>query len=155
MKNQSLTVQQCKERKMTVIVEPAEYESLPMGEYAAEITDIVEIEGNYDKPVVQFTYTLLGEEHKDRTIRGWCNKTMNRKSNLYKLTKAILNRSSLNGYTFNSDDLIGRRVLLTVLVKPREDGTPSNRIESVRSFLSNETGGSATPPPSRVDDIPF
>ncbi len=149
---------------MPVIIEQVEYTVIPTGDYTARITEIEDDEGLYG-PQVKFGFTISGGEFDGESLLGWCSAKFSVKSNLYKWTRAAFGADIPTDYSFNSNDLLNRKVALTVVIKESEDGTEFNRIEGVRG--KNSTGPAPAPqpagyppqpesPPAETEDeIPF
>jgi len=116
----------------------------PVGEYVGRIDKIVEKPGDYG-PQLQFSFKLIQMDEKASPVLGWCSQTFSNKSKLYAYTKAAFGGGPIpETYDFDSDDLIGKKVLLTLVIRDREDGTPFNRIDSLR----------AIPATGEVPDLP-
>jgi len=127
----------------------------PVGEYVARIDEIVEKAGTFG-PQLQFRFKLIQMEKDASPILGWASATFSNKSKLYAWTKAAFGGGEIpRQYTFDSDDLIGKKVLITLVVRDREDGTPFNRIDSLRAIP--ESGEVPDPPAAVVgqEEIPF
>lgn len=149
---------------MSIIIEQAQYTLVPTGDYKARIAEIVEDEGVYG-PQVKFAFLVVGGEFDDQTLLGWCSAKFSSQSKLYQWTRAAFGADIPTEYAFNSDDLLGRNVILTVIVREKDDGTEFNKIERVRTRGSNSTGPAPqpagyppqpeSPPASDDDEIPF
>ena len=148
---------------MPIIIEQAQYTIVPTAEYKARIVEIDEDEGQFG-PQVKFSFIILGGEYDGQTLLGWCSAKFSSQSKLYHWTRAAFSADIPTDYSFNSDDLLNRKVALTVVIKQKDDGSEFNRIEDVRG--SNSTGPAPTPqpvappPPSPSpyaddDEIPF
>ena len=137
---------------MTIKIEQTIYEPVPTGRYSAKIVDIEETEGQFG-PQLKFTFELPPDEDgENRTIFGWCSKKFSSKSKLYGWTRAALGGNSIDrSYMFNSDDLIGRKVTLSVTEEQGELGIV-NKISSVIPYV-NKTSGQDKPtqPPISED----
>jgi hypothetical protein len=116
---------------MPIIIEQTHWEPIPTGNYPAKIVDLEEIDEQYG-PQIKFTFELTpDDEGESRTIYGWCTRKFSPKSKLYGWMKAALGGGPIDrNYKFNSDDLIGRRVILSITEDQREDGLV-NRISGV------------------------
>jgi hypothetical protein len=142
---------------MGIQVEQTVYEVLPTGEYVASIHQIEETEGQYGSQL-KFEFVVEGGENDGTTLLGWASKKFSNKSKLYKWARAAFNADIPTDYTFDSDDLIGRKVVLTVVVDSKDDGTEFNRVDAVRPLKHKKSGNGAPPPPPpdfEEDDIPF
>ena len=105
----------------------------PVGEYAATITAIKEKEGQFG-PQLQFTFMLDVAREQENPLLGWTSAIFSARSKLYKWVKAAFGGSQLSReYTFDSDDVIGKKVLLTLVVRERDDGSSFNTIDSLRA----------------------
>ena len=137
---------------MTIKIEQTIYEPVPTGRYSAKIVDIEETEAQFG-PQLKFTFELPPDEDgENRTIFGWCSKKFSSKSKLYGWTRAALGGNSIDrSYMFNSDDLIGRKVTLSVTEEQGELGIV-NKISSVIPYV-NKTSGQDKPtqPPISED----
>jgi hypothetical protein len=147
---------------MSVKLKQEIYETLPMGQYSATITDIEETEGHYG-PQLAFTFTVAGGEHDGALLKGWTSAKFSNKSKLYAWTKAAFGGADIpEDYTFDSDHLLSRKVTLGVIIRVKpEDGTEFNRVDSVMPFNGTPvpapaaSGQPAFPPMAEEDDIPF
>ena len=110
----------------------------PVGEYVAKIAKVVPKAGDYG-PQLQIGFKLIQMDDDASPVLGWCSQTFSNKSKLFAWTKAAFGGGDIpREYTFDSDDLIGKKVLITLVIRDREDGTPFNRIDSLRAIP--ETG---------------
>ena len=132
---------------MTFEIEQTQYVLLPVGEYPAQITTVEPDDGQFG-PQVKFTFTILDGDYKDQTLLGWASAKFNNKTKLYDWTRAVFDRPIPYDYNFRSDDLVGQKVSLTVIVKRKDDGTEFNRIEAVRTYSSNEKSDNGSVPSS-------
>lgn len=105
----------------------------PAGEYRARIYDIVETEGQFGIQL-QFLFSLLDVPPDVATVRGWASAKFSPRSKLYAWTKAAFGGGLIPlDQEFDSEDLLGRPVLLTLVIRDREDGSQFNKIDSVRA----------------------
>lgn len=134
---------------MTITLEQTFYEPIPTGKYPAKINQIEVADGQFG-PQLRFTFELPpGENSESRTLIGWCSQKFSNKSKLYGWTKAAFGGESIDrSYTFSSDDLVGKKVNLTVVEKENDDGV-FNKIEGVTPFIvkENQTPPQSTSPP--------
>lgn len=128
-----------------MIIEQTRFELLPVGEYVAEVTAVDPEEGMYG-PQLKFTFTTRGGEHEGQQLAAWTSARFSPKTKLYAWAKAAFNAAIPADYHLNTDDLLGRRVNLTVVIKTKEDGTEFNRIEDVRPYQPKRPV--TAPPPS-------
>jgi hypothetical protein len=118
--------------KMKIIIEQTFFEPVPTGKYPAKITEIEETEGMYGLQL-KFTFELSPEVvGEPRSLIGWTSKKFSNKSKLFRWTKAALGPID-RSYQFDSDDLIGRKVNITVVEVEGDDGV-YNKIEDVSPF---------------------
>jgi hypothetical protein len=154
--NENTNTNEKDNEKMGIQIEQTRYEVLPVGEYPAEITEIEQDDGQFG-PQCKFEFTLINAKNAGHTLLGWTSAKFSPKSKLFKWTKAALNTQISPQYNFDSDDLIGKRVNLTLVIRENDDGAEFNRIEEVRAFDPKSNGGNVvgTQPPIEEDEIPF
>lgn len=104
-------------------VDPKVYVNIPLGSYSATVQEIAEAEGKFGP---QFRWTFdLGEVEdvdgnlEDRTLVGYTSQALTPKSKLWTWTAALGVDPSLG---LDTEDLIGKRVILDVTLEPRRDG---------------------------------
>lgn len=118
---------------MGIIIPQTKTQLHPVGEYRAVIADISAAEGEFG-PQLEFTFGLFGVPRDVAVIRGWASQKFSPRSKLYAWTKAALGGGPIaEDYDFDSDDLIDKEVLLTLVVRDREDGSQFNRIDSIKA----------------------
>ena len=118
---------------MSITIEQHVFELLPVGEYPAKIADIKLEDGQFGQQV-KFTFEIPNGEEEPRTMWGWSSAKFTPASKLYAWTQAALGGGPIDrGYNFNSDDLIGKKVTLIVVVKEGDKGE-FNRIDTIRPF---------------------
>ena len=116
---------------MSIKIEMTKYEAVDPGIYPGKITSIDEEEGKFG-PQIKFTFELETDNGDQKTLIGWTSKRFSKKSKLYSWTTSLLGVLPDN-YTFDSDDLIGKEVLLVVGLRHGTDGvTLFNSIESIK-----------------------
>lgn len=119
---------------MSITIEQTSYELLPVGDYAAVITDIQSEAGLYG-PQLRFTFTIEGDAHNGNQLKGWCSAKFSPKSKLYEWSRAAFGGAEIPAdYAFNSDHILGRKVTLSVIIDPKDDGTEFNKIQTVKRF---------------------
>ena len=118
-----------------VTIEQVYYEPIPTGKYPAKIKEIVEADGQFG-PQLKFTFELQpGEGGESRELLGWTSQKFSNKSKLYKWTKAAFGGSPIDrSYTFKSEDLVGRSVLLTVVERESDDGEIYSKVDGLSVF---------------------
>jgi hypothetical protein len=139
---------------MTLTIKQTRFQLLPIGEYTAKITDIDADDGKFG-PQVRFEFEIQGGDYSGQTLLAWASATFSPRSKLYAWTRAALGSDILPDYDFNSDDLLGRMVMVTVVIRPNDDGAEFNRVENIRPYRPKRNGGSQKLPPSEHDEIPF
>jgi len=116
---------------MSIQIEQEVYETLPVGEYVATISDIEPTDGLYGQQL-KFTFTITEpEERAGRDLLGWCNAKFSRQSKLFKWTKAAFGGGPIDTrYNFDSSHIVGNRVRLVVVIKTNDNGE-YNKVEEV------------------------
>lgn len=118
---------------MGITIKQTVYDPIPTGKYTARISKIEESAGQYG-PQLKFVFDLQpGEDGKSRSLTGWASKNFSVRSKLYEWTLAALGPFD-HEYAFNSDDLIGKKVILVVTEKVGDQGVFSV-ITSVLPYL--------------------
>ena len=137
---------------MTITIQQTFYEPVPTGPYAAKLVAIVEKEGEYGT-YLEFTFELPPNENGEaRTVLGFATPTFSNKSKLYAWTKAIRGGGKIDrNYTFNSDDLIGRKVYINVVVEEEEENCPKNKVVSLSPYVKPDSQN-PSPQPTQSDD---
>lgn len=136
---------------MTIRIEQTIYEPVPTGRYSAKIVEIAESDGQFG-PQVKITFELPPDEHGEtRTIYGWCSQKFSSRSKLYDWTKAALGGGPIErDYTFSSDELIGKKVTLSITEENGDLGL-FNKISSVLPYV-NQTSVQAQPTQQQDED---
>lgn len=134
---------------MAIQIVQTSYEVIPTGKYAAKVAAIEAADGQFG-PQLKFRFELAPDATgKTRNLTGFTSARFNPKTKLYKWTAAALRKEIARDYTFNSDDLLGRYVFLTVLEKSGDKGMYSS-IEDVLPYVKPQPV--ITPP---LDDPDF
>lgn len=119
---------------MSIKIEQTVYELLPVGDYHAVITDIQQTDGIYG-PQLCFSFTIEGGDHDGSQLKAWCSAKFSTKSKLYEWARAAFGGVEIPPtYTFDADDVMGRKVTLTVIINAKDDGTEFNKIQTVKRF---------------------
>ena len=106
------------------------YEPIDPGNYVAKIAKIEDVEGQFGEQH-KFTFELApDEEGETRTMLGWCSAKFSSKSKLGEWVRAILfnNNEIPTGFELDTDELIGRSVMLQVSTEKDTDGNEINKI---------------------------
>lgn len=139
---------------MSLVINQTRYELLPVGEYVAAISAIEADDGKFG-PQVKFEFEIQNGDYAGQTLLAWASAKFSPRSKLYGWTRAAFAGDIPPDYDFKSDDLLGRNVLVTVVVRPNEEGAEFNRVENIRPYRPKRHGGSQMPPPSLDDEIPW
>lgn len=111
-------------------------EPLPEGMYEATFQELTEEEGKFG-PQLKAKFQIEAPGYEGRTLTGWASRSFSPKSKLYGWVKAAVfgGRDIPETYqTFDSDHLIGRRVLLLVETAKGSDGETYNKITTVLPY---------------------
>lgn len=144
-------------------VQQTVYETLPTGDYSAVVAEIAEAEGMYG-PQAAWLFTINEGPHSGDQVRAWTSAKFSPKSRLYQWAQAAFGGAEIPpGYDFDSDDLIGRQVTITLVVRAKDDGTDFNRVDAVRKWRAPAGQAAAAaapslgefPPKGGANDIPF
>lgn len=141
------------------------YEIIPTGDYPAMIESIDDSDGMFG-PQACWTFAIDGGEHQGSKVKAWTSAKFSPKSRLYQWTQAAFGGADIPPtYDFNSDDLVGRKVTISLVVKVKpEDGTEFSKVETVRKWRpagSNQAslippaGETFPPKEAGTEDIPF
>jgi hypothetical protein len=135
---------------MSIKIQQTYYEPIPTGKYPAKIGSIEEAEGQFG-PQLKFSFELPpSQDGASRTLLGWCSKKFSQKSKLFTWTRAALGGAKIDrNYTFSSDDILGKRVLLTVIEEEGDSGI-YNKITSVLPY----NGQSKSTQPAPTESVP-
>lgn len=139
-------------------VEQTVFEVLPTGDYSAVVDAIEDADGMYG-PQAAWSFVIDEGEHKGAQVRAWTSAKFSPRSRLYQWTQAVFGGADIPpAYTFDSDDLLGRRVTISLIVRVKpEDGSEFNRVESVRKWrpLGGSQAAGFPPKGGGADDIPW
>ena len=117
---------------MGVKIPKKTYVTLPEDTYIGDIEVVETVTGDYGEQV-KF-YFSLPEIEDDVSLVGWCSASYSDKSKLFSWAKAALGPDFDPNEDFDSDKLIGRRVMLDVSKRLSTSGTEFNRIESLIKY---------------------
>ena len=114
------------------------HEILPAGQYPAKITEIeLDEEGKFG-PQFKFKFTLPpGENNKSRELTGWTSDVFsNHPSKLYEWVQAaVFDGGEIpKEYSFDSDGMLGKYVMLIVALETNDDGKKFNKIKTVLPY---------------------
>lgn len=137
---------------MGIQIQQSVYETIPTGEYKASIENIEEVEGQFGDQL-KFEFVIEGGEYDGTSLLGWVSKKFSNKSKLFKWTRAAFGGADIPiDYNFDSDDLLSRKVVLTVVVTSKDDGSEFSKISDVRPLRQKKSGNGAPPPPNYQED---
>lgn len=135
---------------MAIRIPQKHVETLPMGEYEALVKALdMEIRdfGSGDQEQVRWFFSVERPDGEPVDVPGWCSATFSNRSKLYAWTQAAFGGVPLpRDYAFNSGDVIGRRVLLTLTVEERDDGSDYNKVHKVKPYVDLDAPDQDKPP---------
>lgn len=136
---------------MGISIQQTSVELIPTGEYTAVIKKIEEVTGQFG-PQLKFGFELTAPDQAGRQISDWVSMVFNPKSKLYLLTKAAFGGSVIpEDYNFNSDDIMGRKLILVIAETPKKQD-PSTIINKINLYKgipkAKPANGTAKPVPS-------
>ena len=115
-------------------------ETMPRSTYLGKVADVQVADGKFG-PQAQFTIDIIGDnyggKYAGKQLKAWTSLkfSMTLKCKLYRWALAILGAPVLApGYTLNTDDLIGRTVLVDVDVETGADGAEYNKVAELRAY---------------------
>jgi hypothetical protein len=114
-------------------------EPIPTGEYRVRVESITEQKSKFDD-TVQLVWKLrvLNSEFEGRELTAWTNATTSTKSKLAKWARAC-GYDIVAGDEFDTDDLVGCKVIAVVTVKRTDAGELFNRVEDLLPLHARET----------------
>jgi hypothetical protein len=125
----------------TLTASKAEFEVMPVGDYLAQITNYEEEVGNFG-PQFKFTFEIVSpKEYAGKNKVAWCSQKLtsgSKKSKLWGWVEAAYNRPITEGEQVDIDTLVGRQVVLTLVVEPRDDGSEINKVQVIKAFKKQE-----------------
>lgn len=150
---------------MPIISQKRAYPVVPTGEHLATIRAVEEVEGKFPdkhgdiKPQLQITFDLgQNAAGEDMQLRAWTSLYFSPKSKLYALAGAAFGGKPIpETYNLNTDDLIGRKLRLVVVVEDK-DGREFSKIVGYKAANAPKAQPQPTPPPAQADEpqsIPF
>lgn len=129
-----------------------EYDPLGNGQYPSEITGVEGVESDRftdknGRPARQYCFTLelLEPVHADRTLLVWATATMSSRSKLGRdLVGPLFGNEWLKENPFNSEYMVGLRVVALVSEKIKDDGTKIDHVTGFRAIPKQWENGSYT-----------
>ena len=119
-----------------MFIEPTKYTPIPTADYPAVIREIEAVDGEYGQQL-KFLLGLgqvadvdgeMPDEGHERRLTAYASCKLSPKSKLWGWAQAC-RLDPEEG--LNTADMIGKTVRVTVVVKKRDDGTLTNRVEEV------------------------
>ena len=120
---------------MGIKIEQTTFDAVPTGEYKAVITAIEPAEGKFG-PQLQIKSEINDGPYAGNTFLCWVSPKFSPKSRLYEWVEAALAMPVPKSYTFDSDHLIGREVIATLVVRELDGGGEVNRVDKVRKVTN-------------------
>lgn len=133
------SVPQKENQIMGIRIEQTTYDAVPTGDYKAVITEITSVEGKFG-PQLQIKSEISSGPYAGNTFMCWVSPKFSPKSRLYEWVEAALVMPVPKTYTFDSDHLIGREVVATLVVRELDGGGEVNRVDRVRAAKGGELG---------------
>jgi len=118
-------------------IEQSYFEPVPTGDYQCVVGAVAPDEGQFG-PQLQFRFDITAGDMTDRSLMGWCSQKFSPKSKLYKWTRAILGKDIPRGWALDTDLLLDRPVVATVVVQTREDGSEYNKLTDLRPYRNGQ-----------------
>jgi hypothetical protein len=112
---------------------------IPTGEYRVRVESITEQKSKFDD-AVQLVWKLrvLNSEYEGRELTAWTNATGSTKGKMAKWARAC-GYDIVAGDEFDTDDLVGCKVVAVVTVKRTDTGEMFNRVEDILPLPARET----------------
>lgn len=127
-------------------IERNDFLVLEAGTYVAKIARIEAAEGKFG-PQLQWDFDLEG----GGSIRAWCGASLTPKSKLFGWVKALLGNVPDE---LETDDLVGLPCRLMITVRTRDDGTETNRVETILPVRQQQRRTTPAPEPA-TENMPF
>lgn len=130
--------------------EPRVFLPIPTGAYPAKIKEVEQVEGQYG-PQWRWTFDLgivenVEEEMEEKTLTYYTPNYITAANKLGKMLSAL---GIPTDEIFESGDIIGKGVTLTVIEAPRKDGSIGNNIEAVLPPRKKKAGANGTAAPAK------
>jgi len=117
---------------MGIKIEMTKYEPIPAGVYVAQVGNVEEAEGQFGSQL-KIRFDLLDPDFDDRSLTGWTSCKLSPKSKLWAWTKAAIfsGHDIPDGWSFDSDELLDKRVQIVVSAERGSDGEVFNKVKDV------------------------
>jgi len=113
-------------------------EPIPTGEYKARIESVTEQPSKFGETQLVWKLRVLDPQWEGRELTAWTNATTSTKSKLAKWARAC-GYDIVAGDEFDTDDLVGCKVIAVVTVKRTDSGEMFNRVEDLLPLHARET----------------
>lgn len=126
-------------------IKQSSYEPVPTGDYSAKIGSCVVEASKYGEQV-RFRFDITTRGLEEHSVFGFASATFSPSSKLFKWTQAAFGgRTIPRSYDLDTEDLLDRAVMLTLVVRELEDGRRVNKIDDVRPITNARPGPVAEP----------
>ena len=113
-------------------------EPIPTGEYKARIESVTEQPSKFGEAQLVWKLRVLDPQWEGRELTAWTNATTSTKSKLARWARAC-GYDIVAGDEFDTDDLVGCKVVAVVTVKRTDSGEMFNRVEDLLPLHARET----------------
>jgi len=113
-------------------------EPIPTGEYKARIESVTEQPSKFGEAQLVWKLRVLDPHWEGRELTAWTNATTSTKSKLARWARAC-GYDIVAGDEFDTDDLVGCKVVAVVTVKRTDSGEMFNRVEDLLPLHARET----------------
>jgi len=113
-------------------------EPIPTGEYKARIESVTEQPSKFGETQLVWKLRVLDPHWEGRELTAWTNATTSTKSKLARWARAC-GYDIVAGDEFDTDDLVGCKVIAVVTVKRTDSGEMFNRVEDLLPLHARET----------------
>jgi hypothetical protein len=139
-------------------IQQTKYQAVPTGKYPAIVDSLEDDPDGMYGPQIKWTFRIdmPGSEYHKVTMPGWTSATFSPKSKLYGWTRAAFARDIPYDYVWDSDHILGKRVLLVVVEKVKADGSEFSKVDDVRAMVPGV--GAVGPQPvaaAEAEALPF
>lgn len=118
-------------------VAKGEYEVLPTADYLAQVVNEDEETGFYGQQL-KLTFEIVApKKYAGKQRVAWCALKLisgSKKSKLLSWAEAIYNRPIMDGEEVDTESLIGRQVVITLVSEARDDGTAYNKVTALKPY---------------------
>ena len=111
---------------------------IPTGEYKARIESVTEQPSKFGEAQLVWKLRVLDPHWEGRELTAWTNATTSTKSKLARWARAC-GYDIVAGDEFDTDDLVGCKVVAVVTVKRTDSGEMFNRVEDLLPLHARET----------------